>query len=284
MRFGYTTPDGTIMDLKYNIFFESGDGNNTSSQLHDTHGIPILDTKEIILMEIKEIFDFSDRWSFAGTKTIFSGAGGRGTAYVTNNRIIGLRVSSPGDEALAGSNIFSFPSVIGKYLDGKARKEMQIRQFIEIPYNEIVKIDTQTNFMFILFNLTCWKLQVFKTTMEKIIELNQSREVSRDIKGFSRWKYHHIYYIDKSKMVEKPYDKRKELVEKAMKYAQDCKKDKAIAEYRKVLSLFPNDEYCKKRIRILSGEVYNEKPIEGQLDPMNNSTATVSISQEVKKG
>ena len=203
---------------------------------------------------------------------------------MTNKRIILHRIADPWGDALPSLTIASIPFAIGKYMEGRWRKGETMRQFIELPLDEIVKIDQRYTYAYFLSDYQTGKCWIARDVMNHLIKTFEPREVSRETKGYGKKKTDIIYYIDPDEFKkEKLYDKRNMSVLKAMKYEAKGKKDKAIKEYQKALAVFPEDKFSQMKIDVLSGKPRireNKGPITQKGE--TNASVNVSYSQERK--
>ena len=255
MNFGYTTPDGLMHTMNYELAIFEFDGQHASRILHDSNGELILFEGENIILDFMAPFLFADNWNRVG-HIIFDLLGGDARYILTNQRFIALRLADP-SEAISGVTIYNLPLAIAKYYESSKRKSAQIRQYVEVPISEIVGIDTRHGTILLFYNLNPWSIFISDKHYTGIKEYFKDKEHTKISKGFGKWKNDVIYYVDPTSLLVawkqmNIYEKRRLILRAAEKHQQTGKFMKAIKEYEKAIKLFPDDEFSKNRIEFLS--------------------------------
>ena len=238
MLYGYTKPDGTILSINYQqLYIKTEEGELLSRRLHDEEGKPILKPGEELLFIDKAEVDLFDQWRLYNVNEIFKRVGGHGFYYLTNRRVIILRQTTYND-----------PRLIPLLMDAWKKKE-GLREFIELEFHDIIKIDPRTQDGYFLSNYQIGRCGIMPASLPHLIEMLKQREVKRELVGFGKNKAEIIYYIDPAEFKKEPlYDKHKNLIEKGVKLEEKGKKQKAIVIYKEALAVFPDDKLLKKKI------------------------------------
>jgi hypothetical protein len=276
MNYGYTTPDGVMYSMDYEIAFFEIDEQLVNRQLHDSEGQLFLHENEKVIEVFLSPFAFNDSWS-RFVHPIFLSLGGDARIILTNQRVVALRIASP-EQALTGISLYNLPVAIGKYISTKKKEVLQIREYVEIPHDKIIGIKTnigdalidaifgiKTNIGEILIfdNLSPWELCLDKENCLKIVEYLKQSEFTRVCKGKGKRKWEIIYYKDPTPYTvlwkyQNIYEKRRLIINVAKDHIKKGKVKRAIKEYKKAIKLIPNDEYSKKQIEMLQ-EVSNSQ-------------------------
>ena len=140
-------------------------------------------------------------------------------------------------------------------------KKEGMREYCEVPYNEICAIllygatDEQTN------SIDYWGFSNWERF--KLENREQQWETFKIIEGCIKFNLleknrkgsitTQINYIESEKLIIKKHWKRDKILKRANIYEKEKWYDKAIKQYQKILTIFPDDEVTKEKIESLRG-------------------------------
>ncbi|MBI4999951.1 MAG: tetratricopeptide repeat protein [Euryarchaeota archaeon] len=207
---------------------------------------------------------------------------GDGHFYMTDKRLVGFRYYDPYGEASYWEQKYGRPIEVTEMPHKGFRIVGYIRDFIDIPLNEIVALDTKYSNLYILSNLIPYRCPISNELAEMIRIILDKKVVTRETKSAFPDKYERFYFVDPRSVAEawkheNKHDKRWQMLQKAMSYEDEGKYEKAIDCYKKIIELFPDDTHSQKMIRALS----NPRTLQGM---SNASNATASLSLELNGG
>lgn len=285
MHFGYTAPDGSMLNFDYDVMEFDISKENNARKLHNISGKLFLEPQEKILYTLQGVFKLSDQWRTYGYNNIFELSGGDAIFYLTNLRLIALRTPDSAGEAMSGLTLLGIPHALGTYLEGKYREKIGFRQFMELPINEIIAVHLSYKHLHILSNLQTFRCTIPSNLTKVIIDILQPKEVIKIQKGIEKInKEEIIYYVDPKELKKETlYEKRKYIIQKAVKYEKKGKKMKAMKMYQKALQLFPDDKLSQRKIDLLSGKIMGKGLEIASEDGDTNTIAEISYYFEEDK-
>lgn len=262
MRIGYLK-NGYLLDQHWSVVRKGEIGKEEPIRIIDDHSRLIFNNEEKRLLHIDKMkMDIYNGWG-ARHSTItyaFKGYLGAGETVVTNQRILHFRKIDPVMTAMDYSDPFGgLITGTGPVLKAMEAKKRGMFEFCELPLHEIAAITSFNSGSSIKYaTFLKWKLHDTRIYDEghsnpwerEIFNVVQDCLKQKEMKRFEG-KHLTITYSEMAVHV-KNYWKRDDLIEKAHKYINKGKFDKAIQQLNKVLEIFPNDEDTKKWIVQLS--------------------------------
>lgn len=226
MIIGYIGPDGLAYNKKWKLIVVplSKSGPPKIKRVLEADKTLSLTQGEIILYIEEGVLGIQDNWRTHGYTPLWDGIIGAGPLFITNMRIVHYREPKPGKYIEYSGATLSLPDAIGDALSAKGAKGKGMKEYCEIPFHEIVKIEILHKG--VIKTLDCldgvFDNQRFRVHVQKrhtpfIEQTLKNRELKRETT--SRGKSTAIWYVNPEEVDKKALARRRKEKKKAIKKA-----------------------------------------------------------------